>query len=87
MWASIAHRARRTTPTAASHKITRGFWIHRAVAAHGYCDEQRSDDTDGINGQLVTRVAMGIDVLARLNQQIQKALIGMRDAKQAKPKS
>ena len=41
----------------------------------------------GIDGQIVTRVAMGIDVLARLNQQIQKALIEMRDAKQAKPKS
>ena len=40
-----------------------------------------------IEGQLVTRVAMGIEVLARLHQQIQQALINMRDARQAKPKS
>ena len=32
----------------------------------------------GIEGQLVTRVAMGVDVLARLHQQIQQVLIGMR---------
>jgi hypothetical protein len=30
---------------------------------------------------------MGIDVLARLNQQIPQVLISMRDARQAKPKS
>lgn len=34
-----------------------------------------------IDGQLVTRVAMGIDVLARLHQQIQQVLIGMRDGR------
>ena len=38
-----------------------------------------------IEGQLVTRMAMGIDVLARLHQQIQQVLINMRG--QAKPKS
>jgi hypothetical protein len=35
-----------------------------------------------IDGQLVTRVAVGVDVLARLHQQIQQVLIGMRDARQ-----
>lgn len=39
-----------------------------------------------IDGQLVTRVAMGIDVLARLHQQIQQVLISMRDARKAKMK-
>ena len=39
----------------------------------------------GIDGQLVTRVAMGIDVLARLHQQIQKVLVGFRAAASLKP--
>ena len=37
-----------------------------------------------IDGQLVTRVAMGVDVLARLHQQIQQVLVGLRDARQPK---
>jgi len=40
----------------------------------------------GLEGALVTRVAMGVDVLARLHQQIQQLLIGLRDARQPKPK-
>ena len=40
-----------------------------------------------IEGQLVTRVAMGVDVLARLHQQIQHVLVGMRDARRGKAKS
>ena len=39
----------------------------------------------GLEGTLVTRVAMGVDVLARLHQQIQQVLIGLRDARQPKP--
>ena len=39
-----------------------------------------------IDGQLVTRVAMGVDVLARLHQQIQQVLVGLRDARQPKAK-
>ena len=39
-----------------------------------------------IDGQLVTRVAMGVDVLARLHRQIQQVLIGLRDARQPKAK-
>ena len=33
-----------------------------------------------------TRVAMGVDVLARLQQQIQQVLIGLREARQGKAK-
>ena len=40
----------------------------------------------GIEGQLVTRVAMGVDVLARLRQQVQQVLIELRDATQAQTK-
>ncbi|ULA62147.1 MAG: hypothetical protein LZF86_10006 [Nitrospira sp.] len=39
-----------------------------------------------IDGQLVTRVAMGVDVLARLHQQIQQVLVTMRDARQREVK-
>ena len=41
----------------------------------------------GLEGALVTRVAMGVDVLARLHQQIQQVLVGLRDARQLKPKA
>ena len=34
----------------------------------------------GLDGALVTRVAMGVDVLARLHQQIQQVLVGLRNA-------
>ena len=40
----------------------------------------------GLEGHLVTRVAMSVDVLARLHQQIQHVLVGMRDARQGKAK-
>jgi hypothetical protein len=38
----------------------------------------------GLEGHLVTRVAMSVDVLARLHQQIQQILVGLRDARQPK---
>jgi hypothetical protein len=41
----------------------------------------------GLEGHLVTRVAMSVDVLARLHQQIQQVLVGPRDARQPKPKA
>lgn len=40
----------------------------------------------GLEGALVTRVAMGVDVLARLHQQIQQVLVSFRDARQPKAK-
>jgi hypothetical protein len=41
----------------------------------------------GLEGHLVTRVAMGVDVLARLHQQIQQVLVGLREAQQGKLKA
>ena len=41
----------------------------------------------GLDGTLVARMAMGVDVLARLHQQIQRVLVGLRDARQGKPKA
>lgn len=41
----------------------------------------------GLDGTLVARVAMGVDVLARLHQQIQQVLVTMREVRQPKPKA
>jgi hypothetical protein len=41
----------------------------------------------GLEGALVTRVAMGVDVLGRLHQQIQQVLVSLRDAWQPKLKA
>ena len=41
----------------------------------------------GLEGHLITRVAMSVDVLARLHQQIQQVLVGLREARQGKPKA
>jgi hypothetical protein len=40
-----------------------------------------------LDGTLVTCVTMGVDVLTRLHQQIQQALVGLREARQPIPKS
>lgn len=40
----------------------------------------------GLEGHLVSRVAMGVDVLARLQQQIQQVLVSMREARQPNKK-
>ena len=40
----------------------------------------------GLEGHLVTRVAMDVNALVRLQQQIQQVLVSMRDARQGKPK-
>jgi hypothetical protein len=41
----------------------------------------------GLEGALVARVATGVDVLARLHQQIQQVLVGVREARQGKLKA
>jgi len=40
-----------------------------------------------LDGHLVTRVAMDVGALARLHQQIQQVLVGLRDARKPKPKA
>lgn len=40
----------------------------------------------GLDGHLVSRVAMDVNALARLHQQIQQVLVGLRTAKTGKPK-
>ncbi len=41
----------------------------------------------GLEGHLVTRVAMGVDVLAWFHQQIQQVLVSMREARQPNKKA
>ncbi len=40
----------------------------------------------GLDGHLVTRVAMDVGALARFQQQIQQVLVALRDARQPKAK-
>lgn len=40
----------------------------------------------GLDGHLVSRVAMDVGTLARLQQQIQQVLVGLGEARQRKPK-
>ena len=40
----------------------------------------------GLEGHLVTRVAMDVSALVRFQQQIQQVLVGLRDARQPKAK-
>ena len=40
----------------------------------------------GLDGHLITRVAMNVGALARLQQQLQQVLVGLRTAQKPKPK-
>ena len=41
----------------------------------------------GLEAALVTRLAMSVDVLARLHRQIQQVLVTLRDSRQPNPKA
>lgn len=64
-----------------------GFIEPRLLAAIGKTAKDGQAAPKGLEGALVTRVAMGVDVLARLHQQIRQVLVGLRDARQPKPKA
>lgn len=64
-----------------------GFIEPSALAAMAKTAKDGRAAPKGLDGQLVTRVAMGVNVLARLQQQIQQVLIGLRDGRQPKAKS
>ncbi|HXF93176.1 MAG TPA: hypothetical protein VNK46_10515 [Nitrospiraceae bacterium] len=40
---------------------------------------------ESLDGKLVVRVAMGLDVLQRLHQQLQQVLVGVRGKREVKP--
>lgn len=41
--------------------------------------------SDKVDGKLIVRVAMGLDMLNRLQQQLQQVLVGLRGARGTKP--
>jgi hypothetical protein len=41
----------------------------------------------GLDGHLVTRVAMDVSAFARLQQQIQQVLLGLRESRKDRPKA
>jgi hypothetical protein len=64
-----------------------GFIEPTLLAAIAKTAKDEQTAPKGLDGIFVTRVAMGVDVLARLHQQIQHVLVGLRDARQPKPKA
>jgi hypothetical protein len=64
-----------------------GFIEPAALAAIAKTAKDGQPAPKGLEGHLVTRVAMGVDVLARLQQQIQQVLVSLRDARQGKTKA
>ena len=62
-----------------------GFIEPKLLAAIAKTAKDGQSAPKGLEGTLVTRVAMSVDVLARLHQQIQKVLVSLRDARQPKP--
>ena len=88
---SSAHpRATNYTNVAVAHGIVYlgfGFIEPTLLAAIAKTAKDGQAAPKGLDGTLVARVAMGVDVLARLHQQIQQVLVGLREARQPKPKA
>jgi len=63
-----------------------GFIEPTQLAAIAKTAKEGQAAPKGLEGALVTRVAMSVDVLARLHQQMQQVLVSLRDAQQAKSK-
>ena len=64
-----------------------GFIKPAMLAAIAKTAKEGQAAPKGLDGTLVTRVAMGVDVPRRLHQQIQHMLVGLRNARQPKPKA
>ncbi|MBY0249641.1 MAG: hypothetical protein K2Q17_18465 [Nitrospiraceae bacterium] len=53
-----------------------------ALAAIAKTAKDGQSAPKGLGGHLVTRVAMGVDALTRLQQQIRQVLVGLREARE-----
>jgi hypothetical protein len=88
---SSAHpRATNYTNVGVAHGIAYldfGFIEPTLLAAVAKTAKDDQVAPKGLEGSLVTRVAMSIDVLARLHQHIQQVLVSLREARQGKPKT
>ncbi len=63
-----------------------GFIEPTVLAAIAKTTKDGQAAPKAIESQLVTRVAMSVDVLTRLHQQIQQVLVSMRNARQPNTK-
>ena len=63
-----------------------GFIEPAVLAAVAKSAKDGQPAPNGLEAHLVARVAMGVDVLARLHQQIQQVLISLQGGQQPKPK-
>ncbi len=64
-----------------------GFIEPSLLAAIAKAAKNGQASPKGLDGHLVTRVAMDVGSLARLQQQIQQVLAGMRTAQKQKPRT
>lgn len=64
-----------------------GFIEPSLIAAIAKTAKDGQSAPKGLDGTLVARVAMGVDVLARLHQQLQQVLISLQGTQQQKPKA
>jgi hypothetical protein len=64
-----------------------GFIEPSLLAAIAKTAKEGQAAPKGLEGALVTRVAMSVDVLARLHRQIQQVLVGLRESRQGKPEA
>jgi hypothetical protein len=63
-----------------------GFIEPAALAAIAKTAKDGQPAPKGLDGHLVTRVAMPLDGLVRLHQQIRQVLVSLREARQGKAK-
>lgn len=63
-----------------------GFIEPTLLAAIAKTTEDGQAAPKGLDGHLVTRVAMDVSALAQSQQQIQHVLVGLRSAQKPKPK-
>ena len=88
---SCAHpRASNYTNVGVAQGITYldfGFIEPGLLAAVAKTAKEGQAAPKGLEGHLVTRVAMDVSALVRMQQQIQQVLVGLRDARQPKPKA
>jgi len=64
-----------------------GFIEPTVLAAIAKTAKDGQPAPKGLDGHLVTRVAMPLDGLVRLHQQIRQVLVGLREARQGKAKA
>ena len=84
---TLTHRTQRHSVAQGIAYIDFGFIEPAMLGAFANSAKNREVSPKSIEGQIVTRVAMGVNVLARLHHQIQRVLGQLTDAKQTKARN